>query len=339
VKPVIVYTDPFWALQNGQVNPDLAAVEREVFGDRVDLRFGVVENGAYVKTGERFLANLRGASALGIYRAPMSAEVFTAIRGSVKVIGRQGVGYDNIGLPFLKANGIFGFNVPDYCVDEVSTHTLALLLALERHVCLQNDHLKKGHWDIYDGGYPRRLRGLTAGIIGLGRIGKATAQKLRSFYGRVTGYDPFIHGDNMIGYGVQKRHTLPELLREADVVILHCLLTDETRNLVGPEFLAEMKNSALLLNPARGGLVDSRTVYEALADGRIGGYGSDVFTPEDPNDDEWNQKMLPFDNVVVSSHRAFLSTESELSQRRRVAEELLYVLDTGLPPRWGNLTA
>lgn len=338
MKPVIVYTDPVWALEDGRVNPALATVEREVFGDRAELRFGPVEGGAYVTRGERFLDNLKGASALAIYRAQMTEESFATIRGTVKVIGRQGVGYDNIGLPFLKPNGIFGFNVPDYCVDEVSTHTLSIVLALERHVCLQNDHLKKGHWDIYDGGYPRRLRGLTVGIIGLGRIGKATAQKVRSCYGKVIGYDPYVHGDNMIGYGVEKRHTLPDLLTEADVVILHCLLNDETRNLVGDTFLNAMKRDALLINTARGGLVDPRAVYEALAGGRIGGYGCDVFTPEDPNANDWNRKLLPFENVVVTSHRAFLSEESELSQRRRVAEEILYVLDTGRPPRWGNLT-
>jgi phosphoglycerate dehydrogenase-like enzyme len=338
VKPLIVYTDPFWALEGGAVNPALATVEREVFGDRAELRFGVVEDGGYVNSGQCFLDNLRGASALAIYRAHMTEEVFATIRGDVKVIGRQGVGYDNIGLPFLKPNGIFGFNVPDYCVDEVSTHTMSLVLALERHVCLQNDHLKKGHWDIYDGGYPRRLRGLTAGIIGLGRIGKATAQKLRSFYGKVIGYDPYVQGDHMIGYGVEKRQTLQGLLHDADVVILHCLLNDETKNLIAESFLDEMKSDALLVNTARGGLVDPQAVHAALADGRIGGYASDVFTPEDPNDHEWNRKLLPFENVIVTSHRAFLSAESELSQRRRVAEEIRYVLETGCPPRWGNLT-
>ncbi|GIG88053.1 hypothetical protein Pen02_29890 [Plantactinospora endophytica] len=338
MKPLVVYTDPFWALENGAVNPALAAVERDVFGDKVDLRFGVVENGAYVKSGERFVDNLRGASALAIYRAQMTEEVFAAIRGDVKVIGRQGVGYDNIGLPFLEPNGIFGFNVPDYCVDEVSTHTMSLVLALERHVCLQNDHLKRGQWDIYDGGYPRRLQGLTVGIIGLGRIGKATAQKIRNFYGKVISYDPYIHGDHMIGYGVQKRHTLPDLLAEADVVILHCLLNDETKNLVGDSFLGHMKDDALLVNTARGGLVDPKAVHDALAAGRIGGYASDVFSPEDPNDHEWNRKLLQFDQVIVTSHRAFLSADSELSQRRRVAEEILHVLETGRPPRWGSLT-
>jgi phosphoglycerate dehydrogenase-like enzyme len=338
MKPVIVYTDPFWALQDGEVNPELATVEQEVYGDRAEIRFGVVEDGGYVKSGQRFLDNLKGASALAIYRAQMTEDVFAAIRGQVKVIGRQGVGYDNIGLPYLKPNGIYGFNVPDYCVDEVSTHTMSLLLALERHVCLQNDHLKKGHWDIYDGGYPRRLRGLTAGIIGLGRIGKATAQKLSSFYGKVIGYDPYVHGDHLIGYGVEKRHTLPDLLHDADVVILHCLLNDETKNLVDEPFLAEMKADALLVNTARGGLVDPQSIYTALADGRIGGYASDVFTPENPNDNEWNRKLLAFENVVVTSHCAFLSEQSELSQRRRVAEEILYVLETGRPPRWGNLT-
>lgn len=264
VKPIVVYTDPFWALEDGEVNPALATVEQEVFGDKVELRFGVVENGAYVKSGERFLENLAGVSALAIYRAQMTAEVFETIRGNVKVIGRQGVGYDNIGLPFLKPNGIYGFNVPDYCVDEVSTHTTSLLLALERHICLQNDHLKKGHWDIYDGGYPRRLQGLTAGIIGLGRIGKATAQKIRNFYGRVISYDPYVHGDHMIGYGVEKRHTLPDLLNDADVVILHCLLNDETMNLVGESFLSGMKDDALLVNTARGGLVDPKAVHDEI---------------------------------------------------------------------------
>ncbi len=338
MKPTVVYTDPFWALENGDVNPALATVEAEVFGDKVELRFGVVADGAYVKSGDRFRENLKGASALAIYRAPMTEDVFETIRGSVKVIGRQGVGYDNIGLPFLKPNGIFGFNVPDYCVDEVSTHTMSLVLALERHLCVQNSHLKNGLWDIYDGGYPRRLQGLTAGIIGLGRIGRATAQKIRSFYGRVISYDPYVHGDQMIGYGVEKRHTLAEFLADADVVILHCLLNDETRNLVGESFLTGMKKDALLVNPARGGLVDPKAVYDALVNGRIGGYASDVFTPENPNDNEWNRKLLPFENVVVTSHRAFLSAESELSQRRRVAEEILYVLETGRPPRWGNLT-
>ncbi|GAA0549677.1 hypothetical protein GCM10010172_34670 [Paractinoplanes ferrugineus] len=338
MKPVVVYTDPFWALADGAVNPALATIENEVFGDKVELRFGVVQDGAYVKGGPRFIDNLKGASALAIYRAQMTEEVFATIRGEVKVIGRQGVGYDNIGLPFLKPNGIFGFNVPDYCVDEVSTHTLSLVLALERQICLQNNHLKSGHWDIYDGGYPRRLQGLTAGIIGLGRIGKATAQKLRCFYGQVIGYDPYVHGDHMIGYGVQKRHTLPDLLHQADVVILHCLLDEDTRNLVGESFLREMKSDAFLINPARGGLVDPQAVHAALSEGRIGGYASDVFTPEDPNDHEWNRRLLPFENVVVTSHRAFLSAESELSQRRRVAEEILHVLETGRPPRWGSLT-
>ncbi|WP_329201381.1 C-terminal binding protein [Streptomyces sp. NBC_01435] len=338
MKPIVVYTDAFWALEDGEVNPALATVEQEVFGDKVEMRFGVTENGAYVKSGERFLDNLKGASALAIYRAQMTEDVFDTIRGDVKVIGRQGVGYDNIGLPFLKPNGIFGFNVPDYCVDEVSTHTLSLLLSLERHVCLQNDHLKKGHWDIYDGGYPRRLRGLTVGIIGLGRIGKSTAQKIRSFYGRVIGHDPYVHGDHMIGYGVEKRHTLPELLNEADVVILHCLLNDDTKNLVDQAFLNEMKSDALLVNTARGGLVDPQSVHNALAESRIGGYASDVFTPEDPNENEWNRKLLPFEKVIVTSHRSFLSAESELSQRRRVAEEILHVLETGQPPRWGSLT-
>jgi len=338
MKPIVVYTDPLWALEGGKVNPALATVEREVFKNNIEIRFGIVENGAYVRSGEKFLQNLEDAAALAIHRTQITEEVFRRINGRVKVIGRQGVGYDNIHVPFLKAHGIFGFNVPDYCVDEVSTHTVSMVLALERHICLQNEHLKKGKWDLYDGGYPRRLQTLTVAIIGLGRSGKSTAQKIRPFYGKVLAYDPYVHGDLMIGHGVHKRHTLSELLEEADVVILHCILDAQTANMVNAEFFKSMKNDALLINVARGGLVDPQSAYEAIRDRQIGGYASDVFTPEDPNENEWNKKLLTFDNVIVTSHRAFLSAESEMSQRRRLAEEIAYVLDTGCPPRWGNLT-
>jgi len=202
----------------------------------------------------------------------------------------------------------------------VSTHALALLLALERGVCVQDRAVRGGSWGIHRGGTPRRTAVRTVGIVGLGRIGRATARKLGVFYSRVIGYDPYVPADAMAAHGVHGVDSLAELFATADAVVLHAELTAETRGLVGAEALAHARPDCLLVNVARGGLVDLPAVLAALESGRLGGFASDVFTPEDPNADPVGRRLVQRDDVVVSSHRAFLSIESEASARRRVAE-------------------
>ncbi|GAA3784183.1 C-terminal binding protein [Streptomyces phyllanthi] len=334
----VVYTDPAWALdEHGEVDPRLAGIEHAALPGDARLDLGLMRDGAFVTEGPEFLEWIAGADAVVVYRAQVTEELADVLAGTCKVVARQGVGVDNLNAPVLARRGIPAFNVPDYCVDEVVTHTMALLLALERHICVQNQAVKEDRWNIFTGGRPRRLQELTAGLVGFGRIGRAVSRRLTGFYGRVVAYDPWVHADLMIGHGVRKAHSLEELLTQSDAVLLHAALDDSSRFLINETSLAHLRPGAVLVNAARGGLVRPEAVLEALRGGRLNGYAADVFTPEDPNRSEVNREILKFDNVVVSSHRAFLSEESEVSQRTRVAEEVAHTLTTGEPPRFGRV--
>lgn len=335
----VVYSDPMWAIgPNGTVDPALAGLEKSVFDGKAQLDLGLFRDGKFVNQGKEFADFAKGADAVVIYRAKVTPELVDALQPRCKVIARQGVGFDNLNVPLLKERGMFGFNVPDYCVEEVSTHTLSLVLALERQLCLQNDRLKAGTWDIFLGGYPRRLSQLTFGIVGYGRIGRATSRKAQAFYKNVIAYDPFVERDLMHGYGVEKCDTLKDLMGAADVVALHPLLDESTKHIINAESIRHMKPTSFLVNTARGDLVQPEAVLTALEEKRIGGYGCDVFTPEDPNVTPANKRILGFENVIVTSHRAFLSADAERSQRLRVAKQVMHVLETGEPPYSGRLS-
>ncbi|HZN73678.1 MAG TPA: C-terminal binding protein [Micromonosporaceae bacterium] len=335
--PAVVYTDPAWAVVDGaRVDPATAVVEHEVYGDALRLRIGPFADGRYRPESPALRELVSGAAALVVYRCQVTPELLDAAGPQLRVVARQGVGTDNLNAGLLGERGIIGFNVPDYCVDEVAAHTAAMVLAWERGLVAQHNDLAAGRFDIYHGRVPRRLASRTAGIIGLGRIGKAVAARLRLFYSRVLAVDPFLHADHMIGYGVHKVE-LPELLAESDVVLLHCPLSPDTRGMVDAAALRRMRADALLVNTARGGLVDPEALADALDRGLIGGAALDVFVPEDPTASQRYGRILKLPNVLVSSHRAFLSTESELSCRRRVAEGIRHVLATGAPPATGHV--
>ena len=334
----VVYSDPRWAVNgSGSLDPALADIERGIYRDDIDLGFGIYENGRFIIDGPRLHERVRGANGLMVLRTQVDATLLDAAGPSLRVVCRQGVGFDNLDLLELKRRGIFAFNVPDYCTPEVSDHALALTLALERRIVKQNAHVKGDRWRTESGGEPRRLGKHTFGIIGLGRIGRAVARKAAVFYGRVQAYDPFVSTDAMAGLGVERRATLEELLATSDVVSIHTPLDELTRGLIDRKTLPTIKPGALLINTARGGIVEPQAVLEALEGGRLGGYGCDVFNPEDPNSDPVNRRMLPLENVVVTAHSAFWSADSIRSIRTRIAEEFRHVLLSGEPPRFGRL--
>jgi D-3-phosphoglycerate dehydrogenase len=146
-----------------------------------------------------------------------------------------------------------------------------------------------------------------------------------------------VHADLMTGYGVTKLESLRELLGTCDAIVVHAALDDGSRGMLDHAALAHLRSGSVLVNAARGALVEPSAVLAALGDGRLGGYAADVFAPEDPNADPVNRAILGHDNVVVSAHRAFLSGPSERSQRVRVAEEVRRVLLDGDPPRFGRV--
>jgi D-3-phosphoglycerate dehydrogenase len=337
--PRVVYLDPLWAIDTeGRVDPALAAIEREALGADVALVLGELdERGVFARSGPVAEALVRGADALVISRAQITPELLASAGPQCRVIGRLGVGYDNLNVPLLRERGIFGFNVPDYCVDEVSTHALALVLALERRLGELDRAIKSGTWNTYAGPAPRRLSDATIGIVGFGTIGRAFARKAQALFGTVAAYDPYVHADLMAGFGVKKLDSIGALFAAADAVSIHALLSDETRGLIDAAILAAARPGTLLVNTARGDIVVPSAVLAALRSGRLAGYGSDVFAPEDPNLDPDNRALLALANVIVTPHSAFRSAASERSQRARVAQTIARVLTTGEPPRFGRL--
>jgi phosphoglycerate dehydrogenase-like enzyme len=316
----VCYTDPPWLIADGRADPALATVETEVLGPEVDLRFGPYAQGRYDLTGPGLLARAEGADLLVVYRCQVTPELLDAAGPGLRAVIRQGVGTDNLNAALLARRNLPGLNVPDYCVDEVSTHAAALALALERGLIPQHLSLAGGRFDIYAGGMPRRVNRCTLGIVGFGRIGRAVARKLGVHYGRVLVFDPYIGRDLPEGYGATAVDSLGELLAASDTVTLHCPLTPQTDGLIDRAALRGMRRTAYLVNTARGRLIVPAALGEALAEGWIAGAGLDVFSPEDPNADAAWRAVLAHPRVVVTSHRAFLSAEAEASSRRRVAE-------------------
>jgi D-3-phosphoglycerate dehydrogenase len=242
----------------------------------------------------------------------------------LEIVARVGVGLDNIDRSAAAAKGAVVTNVPDYCVEEVSDHAVGLLLAWARGIVSFDREVKSGKWDAA-GARLRRVRDLTVGIAGFGRIGRRTAAKMQSFGSRILAYDKYPPGGGFPEgvTGIDSNG----LLAESDALILHLPLTAETRNFIDAASLKRMKPGSLLLNVSRGGLVDNDALLQALEAGLLSAAALDVIEGE-PNPPP---ALIGHPGVVATPHIAFASTASVLELRRRSAEEVVRVL-TGQRP-------
>jgi D-3-phosphoglycerate dehydrogenase len=250
-----------------------------------------------------------------------------------KVISRYGIGVDMVDLKAAGELGIPVCNVPDYCIEEVSTQTLAFVLALNRHTLIHNAHVHSGKWGGVPGGTPARLAGQTIGIVGLGNIGREVARKVVTLGLRILGYDPYLPPERASALGVELTD-LDNLLRQSDYVCLHCPLTDETRHLIGKAQLALMKPTSYLINVSRGPVVDQAALIQALQARRIKGAALDVLEQEPPQPDD---PLLALDNVILSPHLASWTSESIVQLRRDTARNVITVLGGGQPRSIVNL--
>ncbi|MBU3063186.1 C-terminal binding protein [Nocardia sp. NEAU-G5] len=253
--------------------------------------------------------------------APISAAAISA-SASLRIVARMGVGLDNIDVPAATEHGVLVTNVPDYCVPEVSDHAVAFVLAWTRGLVAADREVRAGHWNPSAAGL-RRLSALTCGVVGLGRIGRATATKLRALGTHVIAATPESLPDTDI-----EIVALDELLAASDVVVLHAPLTPQTRHLIGAREFALMRPGALLVNPSRGGLVDTNALIAALHSGQLGGAGLDVLEDEP----SVPPGLLDHPAVVITPHIAFSSDASVVELRRSAAAEVIRVL-RGEPPR------
>lgn len=269
---------------------------------------------------EELAAEHRPAGILTCW-APVSAAAIEACP-DLRIVARLGVGLDNIAVEAATGRGVWVTNVPDYCVEEVSDHAVGMVLAWTRGLAAFDREVRSGSWNPA-GARLRRLATLTCGIVGYGRIGRATAGKLRAFGCRILVSDP----SAVPGTPGIEPVTLDDLLRRSDVVILHAPLTERTRHLIGAGQLALMRPGGLLVNVSRGGLVDTGAVVAALDSGHLGGAALDVLESEP----DVPAGLLTQPGALITPHVAFSSDASVTELRRRAAEEVVRVL-TGEPP-------
>ncbi len=251
-----------------------------------------------------------------------------------QAIIQSSVGYDRIDVKAATERAIMVANLPDYCSEEVSDHAVALLLALARRLPRMDRLIRDGLWgkpgvrsmDLV--GRVDRLSERTLGIVGFGNIGRLVARKARGIFARLIAADPYVQPEAAAQHGVELL-PLRDLLRQADYVTLHVLLTDETRHLINANNLALMKPTAFLVNTCRGPIVDEAALVEALRAGRLAGAGLDVFEHEPIGPDH---PLLAFDNVIVTPHLAVYSERAMELWRIQPIEDAARVL-RGLYPR------
>jgi D-3-phosphoglycerate dehydrogenase / 2-oxoglutarate reductase len=280
------------------------------------------------RSEEDVIAMAGDADAILTYGAPMTRRVMERLP-ECQCIVRYGIGYDTVDVPAATDNNILVVNIPDFCLEEVANHAIALLLACAKKLPLLNKTVKQGKW--FEAKKMQSPMGSiyeqVLGIIGCGNIGRTTAKKAACFGLEVIGYDPYLDKSIAEKAGI-KLVSLPELLRRSDYISIHTALTQETRHLIGEKEFALMKASAYVINTSRGPVIDEKAMIRALEAGRIAGAGLDVFEKEPVDPDN---PLLKMDNVIVLPHSASYSDEAFKRLRRSVGKEAARVLSGRWP--------
>ncbi len=285
---------------------------------------------ASIGTAEDLARETRDADAVVVTLEPLPRQFIELLGPRVRIVARAGIGLDAIDLEAARERGIAVFHTPDYATEEVATHAVALLLALNRKL-FPGDQLARGDWRSWAKLKPvPPVSALTFGIVGLGRIGRAVAARLGPLGAIIVGFDPFVSEPPP---GVRLAGSLDELLVETDALTLHLPASDSTRGLVGARELELLRPGAILVNVARGALVDQVALAEALRSGRLAGAGLDVLAVEPlPEDDP----ITTAPNVIFSPHFAWYSEASNRRMRTMAVDGLLDYLE-GRPVSVGRL--
>ena len=277
-------------------------------------------------TPEAILKVAVPADALLVTYAKITADMIQQMT-RCRIISRFGIGVDNVDLEAATAAGIVVTKVPDYCIDEVSDHAMALLLALVRKIPASNAQVHAGRWEMKAVAPIHRLKGRILGLVGFGRIPRLLAPKAKAFGLRVIVHDPLVQADVIAREHVDQVD-FDELLAQSDYVSIHTPLLPETRNLFNGDAFGRMKPGSYLINTARGPIVDEQALARALDAGQLAGAALDVMPQEPPA----GSPLLGRDNVIITPHTSFYSEESLLELQRKAAQEVADVL-TGKPAK------
>jgi len=308
-KPKIVITD---------CDHPSVEIERKILNE-IKPKFVL----AHCNTEDEVMEVVKDADGIINQNAPITRRVIESLK-RCKVIAHYGVGVDSIDVEAATEHKIIVANVPDYCIDEVSTHTMALILACARGIILLDRKRRDKKWDFTLVKPLFRTQGKIVGLFGLGRIGRMVAQKASGFNFRIIAYDPYI---SKVDGGI-KLVEFSQLLSDSDFVSIHVPLTPETRHFFGKNELKKMKKTAYLINTSRGSIIDEKALYQALKNRWIAGAALDVMEKEPP---DWENSLLNLDNLTITPHISFYSEESYIELKTKVAESVLSVLKGELP--------
>jgi D-3-phosphoglycerate dehydrogenase / 2-oxoglutarate reductase len=279
----------------------------------VDVRTGLSKPALIEAIGDYEAVVVRSSTTI-------DADVIAAAT-RLRVIGRAGIGLDNVDVPAATAKGVIVCNAPQSNVVSAAEHTVALLLALARDIPRAHQVLTHGEWN-RSGHTGVELYGKTLGVVGLGRVGALVAQRCSSFGMHLVAYDPFVSPQRAARMGAQLVDSVPELCEVADIVTVHLPKTSETVGIIGEAELATLKPTALVVNTSRGGIIDEKALYKALTSGEIAGAALDVFEEEPTTE----SPLFGLDNVVVTPHLGASTSEAQTKAGVMIAEAIQLAL-------------
>lgn len=311
-RPLIAVTDSVFP----SLDPAMAALKR------IDPELRMAKS----SSPDDILAVAREADGVLVTYAKLSGDLLRQLK-RCKVIGRFGLGVDNIDIPVATECGITVTYVPDYCMHEVSDHAMALLLALARKIPFSDRLVQAGRWEMPAVVPIRRLAGRTLGLVGFGNIPRALAPKAKAFGLRVVTHDPYVSREVLAAAGVEGL-SFDELLATSDYVSIHAPLLPATRGLFNAQVFAKMKKGALLVNTARGPLIDEAALVAALDAGQVGGAALDVVTTEPLANDS---PLKGRENVILTPHTGFYSVEALEELQTKCASDVARVLSGEKP--------
>lgn len=297
--------------------------ERKVLGE-IGAELEVMN----LSTEQEAIAALSHADGILLNLFPLTAGIITSLV-RCKVISRYGVGYDNVDVETATRKGIWVCRVPDYCHEEVSDQTLALLFGCVRKVAYKDRKIREGKWNLHKDLPTFRLAGKVLGIVGFGGVGNSLNRKAASLgFSEILVYDPLVD-PSLIEKAGARPVPLALLLERSDYISLHVPLNADTSGMIGEREIAGMKQTAILVNTSRGPVIDQDALCAALREGRIGGAGLDVFKKEPIPADS---PLLTLDTVVLSDHAGWYSEESVIELKTKAARNVAAVLSGGKPP-------
>jgi len=304
-----------------------AQIEHDVLGDKYNITVGEAQEAGDIP--EEIWKQSHGI--LAFYLIDYNAELLSKLE-NCQVIVRLGVGYDNIDLGEARCRNIAVCNVPDYGTEEVADHTLGLLLALVRSIPGYQQAIKNRNWARNDN-ITFRLSGKTIGIIGLGRIGMAVAIRCKSFGMNIVFYDPYLDDGYDKALGITRADTLEDFLEQSDIISIHAPSTKETRGMVGSDFLSKVRDGCILINTARGDIINLDELYKIMKLGKVKACGLDVLPIEGHSSEQQlvvdyeNDAQWLKDRLIITPHVAYYSAEAYTELRYKAAKQIKGAID------------